>query len=114
MNLRHRPDPTPPPLPPPPAPTLRPADEVDEARAALAALVPCPPTAPLLKLVATLAARLEGHDNCAQLIHPASGTIGAIEAAARCLAVLDGLTPLQRRAVTQILAMEVDVAGAPT
>ncbi len=93
------------PLPAPPA--LRAVDEVDEVRHAIAGLVPCPPTEPLIRMVAALAARLEGHDRCAEIIHPAPGSVGVLEARERCLAVLDALTPAQRRAVVSALVEEV-------
>ena len=100
---------TPPDYDPPPPPVVARA-VLDEITGALAQLVPALPGARPLDLIRLLALKLDGHQDCAQLIHPRPGSLTLLDVRARCLDLIDCLPRPERLAVAGLIAS--DVGGA--
>ena len=97
---------TPPVYDPPPPPAVA-RGVLDEITAALAQLVPALPGALPLDLIRLLALKLDGHQDCAQLIHPRPGSLTLLDVRERCVDLIDCLPWAERLAVVGLIASDV-------
>lgn len=89
---------------PPPTPKVVATDWI---AARLHQLVPAPADATIDDMLRLLALKLDGHQDCHRLIHPAPGTLDLLKVRVRCLELIDTLPRAERLAVIGLLASDV-------